>query len=448
MSGGSAPGATGRPPISAYELRYRVWRSARGSSWNHAGTRALSPPIDRTHRPAPATRSRCALRNDEGWSGWSAVGYCVRPARERRPLCMARDPTPTERHRSPPCRSWSPRRSTSTSSSMSRTSWTAAEIWTPVSVTRGQAGSTTLAENVAALPASRYRVERYYVVRPGRHRQRLSWTISPSSTPCGRMNPLNPAPEITITDGAAAVPDRSTYETLCVLRAATLSTRSTSSSRCSAWTPRSRLLFFINSKTHRRHPIAFFLDSDRSQGAGAALVDPRRDRLRPQPHGRLRRHARRLLLLAGALRRPPSPPRSWSASTPCSASAMPLPGRRPAHVHPQPPAGQLPGRPGHAAGPRAHTAAVQRGHLRRRRLPRPQPRRRLRAAAGHGPGRAAQPAQRRRSTSRCPTSCRASPASSRACRRRRSPTSTCAPCRTAHPTRSSRTPLTRTRSTI
>ena len=39
-------------------------------------------------------------------------------------------------------------------------------VWYPVKVTPGEDGTTTLAENVAALPKERYRVEKYLVADP------------------------------------------------------------------------------------------------------------------------------------------------------------------------------------------------------------------------------------------------------------------------------------------
>ncbi len=67
----------------------------------------------------------------------------------------------------------------------------------PVLVKRGEAGTTTLAENVAAVPKERYRVEKYLADAPG-------------------MNPVNPA-ALEINDIAVAVPDRATFEELSQL---------------------------------------------------------------------------------------------------------------------------------------------------------------------------------------------------------------------------------------
>ena len=62
----------------------------------------------------------------------------------------------------------------------------------PVSVTRGETGSTTLAEHVEALPAARYKVEKYAVAIPasrGRrlHRMRPHRTRQPGESEPGEL---------------------------------------------------------------------------------------------------------------------------------------------------------------------------------------------------------------------------------------------------------------------
>ena len=71
----------------------------------------------------------------------------------------------------------------------------------------GEAGTTTLAENVAALPAERYRVEKH------------TWSTDPADVDgdcidditelndLGTMNPVNPAANIALTEGVVAIPD-------------------------------------------------------------------------------------------------------------------------------------------------------------------------------------------------------------------------------------------------
>ena len=71
----------------------------------------------------------------------------------------------------------------------------------------------SLAENVAALPKERYRVEKYNVADPADIDGDCIDDITELADPVG-MNPVNPAPAIDISDGAVAVPDRETFEKL------------------------------------------------------------------------------------------------------------------------------------------------------------------------------------------------------------------------------------------
>ena len=86
-------------------------------------------------------------------------------------------------------------------------------LWMPVSVTLGGAGTTTLAENVAALPKERYRVEKYSVACPADVDGDGIDDITELADPVG-MNPVNPAAAIDFGDGAVAVPDWETFDTL------------------------------------------------------------------------------------------------------------------------------------------------------------------------------------------------------------------------------------------
>ena len=88
---------------------------------------------------------------------------------------------------------------------------TAVEI--PVSVTLGEAGSTTLAEELPALPAERYRVEEYLVADPGDVDGDCINDVTELAE-LGAMNPLNRAPEVGPVDGAVAIPDHETFEAL------------------------------------------------------------------------------------------------------------------------------------------------------------------------------------------------------------------------------------------
>ena len=85
----------------------------------------------------------------------------------------------------------------------------------PVLVKRGEAGTTTLAENVAALPKERYRVEKYLVADPADVDGDCIDDIAELADPVG-MNPVNSAAALDFSDGAVAVPDRETFEALFV----------------------------------------------------------------------------------------------------------------------------------------------------------------------------------------------------------------------------------------
>ena len=85
----------------------------------------------------------------------------------------------------------------------------------PVLVKRGEAGTTTLAENVEALPAARYRVEQYLVSDPADVDGDCVDDITELGDPVS-MNPVNSAAALDFNDGVAAVPDRETFEALFV----------------------------------------------------------------------------------------------------------------------------------------------------------------------------------------------------------------------------------------
>ena len=84
----------------------------------------------------------------------------------------------------------------------------------PVAVVRGQAGATTLGENVRALPAASYRVERYQLADPA---DVDGDCVDDLTDP----NPVNPAPAIDLTDGAVRVADREMFDALAFEHAAT-----------------------------------------------------------------------------------------------------------------------------------------------------------------------------------------------------------------------------------
>ena len=83
----------------------------------------------------------------------------------------------------------------------------------PVSVKRGEADTTTLAENVAALPVERYRVEKYLIADPGDIDGDCTDDLTELNS-LGQMNPVNPAPSVASSDGVVGIPDMATFESL------------------------------------------------------------------------------------------------------------------------------------------------------------------------------------------------------------------------------------------
>ena len=87
------------------------------------------------------------------------------------------------------------------------------EVDLPISVSLGEDGTTTLAENVMSLPKERYRVEKYSVADPADVDGDCADDITELSDP-GNMNPVNPAAPIKLGAGAVAVTDGGTFEEL------------------------------------------------------------------------------------------------------------------------------------------------------------------------------------------------------------------------------------------
>jgi len=83
----------------------------------------------------------------------------------------------------------------------------------PVSLTIGEADSTTLSEPLAALPPSRYRVVQYPCNAPADTDGDGIDDITEFQN-MGRMAPFNSSAEITLNNGTVCIPDRATFETL------------------------------------------------------------------------------------------------------------------------------------------------------------------------------------------------------------------------------------------
>ena len=119
----------------------------------------------------------------------------------------------------------------------------------PVLVKRGEAGTTTLSENVEALPKERYRVEKYLIADPADVDGDCIDDITELGDPVG-MNPVNPAASVDLSDGALAVPDKQTYDTLAIYR--------TFKFILLGWDTDRPSLYFINAKQYPHHQT--FLD--------------------------------------------------------------------------------------------------------------------------------------------------------------------------------------------
>ena len=87
------------------------------------------------------------------------------------------------------------------------------EVKWPVLVKRGESGATTLAENLEALPAERYRVEKHLVADPADVDGDCVDDVTELGDPVG-MNPLNSAATIAPNTGAVVIPDLETFEEL------------------------------------------------------------------------------------------------------------------------------------------------------------------------------------------------------------------------------------------
>ena len=138
----------------------------------------------------------------------------------------------------------------------------------PVLVKRGEAGTTTLAENIEALPAERYRVEKYLIAEPADVDGDCIDDITELDDTAG--NPVNPATAIALNDGVVTVPDQETFKTLALEYSGKMFIKlvllDTDTDRPS--------IYFTNVKTHTAHnPFLDAVGIDRSQMAlGEGLV--------------------------------------------------------------------------------------------------------------------------------------------------------------------------------
>ena len=123
------------------------------------------------------------------------------------------------------------------------------EVEFPVLVKRGEVDTTTLAENVAALPKERYRVEKYLIADPADVDGDCIDDLT-ELTNLGSQNPVNPAAGIALTDGAVAIPDEETFTALSEVFA----------SRSGGWT---HVVKFFLGDTDTDRPLVYFMNTSK-----------------------------------------------------------------------------------------------------------------------------------------------------------------------------------------
>ncbi len=123
------------------------------------------------------------------------------------------------------------------------------QLQVPVAVTRGVAGTTTLSENLAALPAERYRVEKYQIADPADVDGDCTDDVTELEN-LENMNPVNPATIPDPIDGVVAVPDLAAFQAQgnevypgVLLKFVVLH-----------WDTARPAVYFMNTKRHLTHP--------------------------------------------------------------------------------------------------------------------------------------------------------------------------------------------------
>jgi hypothetical protein len=153
----------------------------------------------------------------------------------------------------------------------------------PISITKGQAGTTNITDGRAQLPQDRYRVATFEVSAPGDVDGDGIDDITELNDPAGK-NALNPAKALKATDGAVTVVDRAAYETLSyqgseVARDAYLAGQEFVKFWIVGANTEHPAVYFMNTNTFRAHPMfanAIGLPSGRAQGTmrGDIVWDP------------------------------------------------------------------------------------------------------------------------------------------------------------------------------
>ena len=114
----------------------------------------------------------------------------------------------------------------------------------PVLVKLGEAGTTSLAENVEALPKERYRVEKYLVADPADVDGDCIDDITELND-LGAMNPVNPTGNVALRDGTVVLTDKDAFDALAAHIAVRFVVVNPLGERPG--------VYFINSSTHALH---------------------------------------------------------------------------------------------------------------------------------------------------------------------------------------------------
>ena len=146
----------------------------------------------------------------------------------------------------------------------------------PVSVTLGRDGTTTLTEQLSALPREHYRVEKYLIADPADIDDDCIDDITELGDPVG-MNPLNPARAVPPIDGAVAIPDRETFEALSYKDTSLTSLSNITDAEFVKFyiiEPSSSrpTVYFTNTNTHRMHRYFWWAIGGHGSPDDAALL--------------------------------------------------------------------------------------------------------------------------------------------------------------------------------
>ncbi len=255
------------PDIDDYDIQYREGDSGGFTSWTHNGPERAATITGRT--PGTSFEVQVRARNDEGASLWSPSGRSCSEGGDA--------PTPVEVEVTAV-----PIVVASTTDEYFvlyvRHDLDGTEVEIPVLVKKGEAGTTTLAENVAALPKERYRVEKYLLADPADVDGDCIDDITELDD-LGSLNPVNAAGSVDLNDGAVALPDRATFETLSYGFGA----RSYLKFVLLDFNTENPRVYFQNATTHPTHPgftntlYALGIEEDGADHVETGLITYHRD---------------------------------------------------------------------------------------------------------------------------------------------------------------------------